>query len=47
MERILWLTFANPNLHTAIVGIASPAHLHDDVAILQQDPLPHELSVEA
>lgn len=47
MECILRFAFANPDLGTTIVGTASPADLHDDVSILQQGPLPHELSVEA
>lgn len=47
MEFILRFTFTNPNLDTTIVGTANPAHLHDNVAILQKGPLPPELYVEA
>jgi aryl-alcohol dehydrogenase-like predicted oxidoreductase len=31
------------DLDTTIVGTANPAHLHDNVAILQKGPLPAEL----
>jgi aryl-alcohol dehydrogenase-like predicted oxidoreductase len=47
MEFILRFTFTNPDLDTTIVGTANPAHLHDNVAILQKGPLPAELYVEA
>jgi len=47
MEFILRFTFTNPDLDTTIVGTANPAHLHDNVAILQKGPLPTELYTEA
>jgi len=47
MEFILRFTFTNPDLDTTIVGTANPAHLHDNVAILQKGPLPAELYTEA
>ena len=47
MEFILRFTFSNPDLDTTIVGTANPAHLQDNVAILQKGPLPAELYTEA
>ena len=47
MEFILRFTFSNPDLDTTIVGTANPAHLHDNIAILQKGPLPPDLYAEA
>jgi aryl-alcohol dehydrogenase-like predicted oxidoreductase len=47
MEFVLRFTFSNPDLDTTIVGTANPAHLHDNVAILQKGPLPADLYTEA
>src|SRR6202046_4124528 len=47
MEFILRFTFSNPDLDTTIVGTAKPAHLHDNVAILQKGQLTAELYTEA
>lgn len=47
MEFILRFTFTNPDLDTTIVGTANPAHLRDNVAILQKGPLPAALYAEA
>ena len=47
MEFILRFTFTNPDLDTTIVSTANPAHLHDNVAILQKGPLPAALYAEA
>jgi aryl-alcohol dehydrogenase-like predicted oxidoreductase len=47
MEFILRFTFTNPDLDTTIVGTANPAHLHANVKILEQGPLPVDLYAEA
>jgi aryl-alcohol dehydrogenase-like predicted oxidoreductase len=47
MEFILRFTFSNPDLDTTIVGTANPAHLQDNVAMLERGPLPPELYAEA
>ena len=47
MEFILRFTFTHPDLDTTIVGTANPAHLRDNVAVLQKGPLPAELYAEA
>ena len=47
MEFILRFTFTNPDLDTTIVGTANPAHLRNNVAILQKGPLSSELYAEA
>ena len=47
MEFILRFTFTNPDLDTTIVGTANPAHLRDNIEILQKGPLPAEVYSEA
>ena len=47
MEFILRFTFTHPDLHTNIVGTINPAHLKNNVEILQQGPLPAEVYTEA
>jgi aryl-alcohol dehydrogenase-like predicted oxidoreductase len=47
MEFILRFTFSNPDLDTTIVGTANPAHLRDNVEILQKGPLPADMYAEA
>jgi aryl-alcohol dehydrogenase-like predicted oxidoreductase len=47
MEFIPRFTFSNPDLDTTIVGTANPAHLWDNVEILQKGPLPAEMYREA
>jgi aryl-alcohol dehydrogenase-like predicted oxidoreductase len=47
MEFILRFTFSNPDLDTTIVGTANPAHLQDNVAMLERGPLPPDLYAEA
>ena len=47
MEFILRFTFSNPDLDTTIVGTANPAHLRDNLEILQKGPLPAGLYSEA
>jgi aryl-alcohol dehydrogenase-like predicted oxidoreductase len=47
MEFILRFTFTNPDLDTTIVGTANPAHLHNNVAMLQKGPLPAHLYADA
>ena len=40
-------TATNPELDPTIVGTANPAHLQDNVAILQKGPLPADQYAEA
>src|SRR4029450_9277721 len=40
MEFVLRFTFTHPNMHTNIVGTINPAHLHHNVDVLLQGPLP-------
>ena len=47
MEFILRFTFTNPDLDTTIVGTIDPAHLHTNLDILAQGPLPPDLYGEA
>ena len=47
MEFILRFTFSNPHLDTTIVGTANPAHLQDNVAVLQKGALPADMYAEA
>jgi len=47
MEFILRFTFTNPDLDTTIVGTINPAHLQNNLVILQKGPLPPELYEEA
>lgn len=47
MEFILRFTFSNPDLDTTIVGTANPAHLRDNVAVLQKGALPANMYAEA
>jgi aryl-alcohol dehydrogenase-like predicted oxidoreductase len=47
MEFVLRFTFTNPDLDTTIVGTINPAHLHANLDILQQGPLPANLYEEA
>ena len=47
MEFILRFTFSNPDLDTTIVGTINPAHLQNNLDILQHGPLPPALYEEA
>jgi aryl-alcohol dehydrogenase-like predicted oxidoreductase len=47
MEFILRFTFTHPDLHTNIVGTINPAHLHHNVSVLRQGPLPDHVYAEA
>jgi aryl-alcohol dehydrogenase-like predicted oxidoreductase len=46
MEFILRFTFTHPDLHTNIVGTMNPAHLHQNVQVLLQGPLPADVYAE-
>jgi aryl-alcohol dehydrogenase-like predicted oxidoreductase len=47
MEFILRFTFTHPDLHTNIVGTINPTHLHHNVSVLRQGPLPADVYAEA
>jgi aryl-alcohol dehydrogenase-like predicted oxidoreductase len=47
MEFVLRFTLSHPYLSTAIVGTANPGHLHSNIAIAEQGPLPADLYAEA
>jgi aryl-alcohol dehydrogenase-like predicted oxidoreductase len=47
MEFVLRFTFTHPDLHTNIVGTINPTHLHHNVEVLEQGPLPADLYAEA
>ena len=47
MEFILRFTFSNPDLDTTLVGTINPAHLQNNLDILQHGPLPPALYEEA
>ncbi len=47
MEFILRFTFTHPNLHTNIVGTINPEHLHHNIEVLRQGPLPADVYAEA
>jgi aryl-alcohol dehydrogenase-like predicted oxidoreductase len=47
MEFILRFTFTHPDMHTNIVGTINPAHLQDNLQVLQKGPLPPALYAEA
>jgi aryl-alcohol dehydrogenase-like predicted oxidoreductase len=42
MEFVLRFTLSHPDLCSAIVGTASPAHLRDNLAVAERGPLPAE-----
>ena len=47
IEFTLRFTLSHPDLHTTIVGTASPAHLQSNVEIATKGPLPEDLYSEA
>jgi aryl-alcohol dehydrogenase-like predicted oxidoreductase len=47
MEFILRFTFSHPDLHTNIVGTINPDHLHHNIRVLRQGPLPGDVYAEA
>lgn len=47
MEFILRFTFTHPDLHTNIVGTINPDHLHHNIHVLRQGPLPADVYAEA
>jgi aryl-alcohol dehydrogenase-like predicted oxidoreductase len=47
MEFILRFTFTHPDMHTNIVGTIDPGHLHHNVNVLRQGPLPDDVYAEA
>ena len=46
MAFIVRFTFTHPDLHTNIVGTMNPAHLHQNVQVLLQGPLPADVYAE-
>jgi aryl-alcohol dehydrogenase-like predicted oxidoreductase len=47
MEFIVRFTFTHPDLHTNIVGTINPLHLHQNVDVVRQGPLPPHVYAEA